>query len=162
MNDDDVQVCFHGPEIIPNEKSPATIHNRQLLCILLNSGSSCCLIKQSYLTQGVSLKDLSVTKTIKTKRVAAALRRIRASCGPCRITAARADCHDERDMHQAAAHPFVPLLFLHDSYPSLRGSGPPHASDCTKGDVKSVGQRGASPLCVVSARVLRGWRYDSA
>ena len=43
-----------------------TIHNRCSLCVLLDSGSSCCLIKQWCLPPGVLQKDLSESKTVKT------------------------------------------------------------------------------------------------
>jgi hypothetical protein len=42
------------------------LHSQCLFCILLNSGSSCCLIKKSGLPQGVIPKDRSSSKTLKT------------------------------------------------------------------------------------------------
>jgi len=73
--DDDIEFCFHGPKIIPKNETPATIctvntigaiHIRQLFCILLDSGASCCLIKWSSLPMGVVLKNLPTGKNIKT------------------------------------------------------------------------------------------------
>jgi hypothetical protein len=73
--DDDIEYCFHGPKIIPKNDTPATICtvntigaicSRQLFRILLDSGASCCLIKQSSLPTGVVLKDLPTSKNIKT------------------------------------------------------------------------------------------------
>jgi hypothetical protein len=72
---DDIEYCFHGPKIIPKNETPATISpvntigticSRQLFCILLDSGASCCLIKKSSLPTGVVLKDLSNGKNIIT------------------------------------------------------------------------------------------------
>ena len=75
FNEDDIEYCFHGPKIIPKNETPATIctvntigaiHSRQLFCILLDSGASCCLIKKSSVPRGVILKDLSNGKCIET------------------------------------------------------------------------------------------------
>jgi hypothetical protein len=73
--DDDIEYCFHGPKIIPQNKTPATIctvnticakRSRQLFCMILDSGASCFTIKKSSLPQGAVLQDLSVSKNIKT------------------------------------------------------------------------------------------------
>jgi hypothetical protein len=88
VNADDIVFSFHRPKIIPKNNTPATTCtintigatcSKQLIRIPLDLGSTCCLIKQYCLPQGVTLRDPE-TKTVKTLAGQLVARRIITLC----------------------------------------------------------------------------------
>ena len=75
LETDDVYYSYHGPKVIPKNECPATIctantiglvRSRKLLKVLLDSGSSGCLIKKSALPKGIVPQELTNAKSFKT------------------------------------------------------------------------------------------------
>ena len=74
----DANECYYnyrGPKVLPKNECPATIctadtiglvRSRKLLRVLLDSGSSACLIKRSALPKGIIPKELATAKSFKT------------------------------------------------------------------------------------------------
>jgi hypothetical protein len=72
---DDIEFSFHGPNVIPKDETYLQLFALPTLLEQYPTGDcfalilikvSCFLIKQSCLPQGVTLKDLCETKSLKT------------------------------------------------------------------------------------------------
>ena len=75
LDADECYYNYRGPKVLPKNECPATIctadtiglvRSRKLLRVLLDSGSSACLIKRSALPKGIIPKELATAKSFKT------------------------------------------------------------------------------------------------
>jgi len=75
VNDNDIEFSFHGPNVIPKDETYLQLFALSTLLEQCPAGDSfaliliqvsCFLIKQICLPQGVTLKDLCETTSLKT------------------------------------------------------------------------------------------------